>query len=463
MRRTVLAGLAAASVVGITVATAALAAPNNEHAAAGRNAATWLTTQLQDGLLQNKIGDDLYPDVGLTIDALLAMKATGVDAATVTTVATAVGAKATSFAIFDIPVDTDGDGETDSTVRTVDAGSASKLLFAAVVSGRDPKTFGGPDLDLDDLTRDLIATDGPHQGRVRDINPEDWGGDGSNVFDQSLAVLGLAGSGGVPADVVSFLIKQQCPAGGFRLNPAADGSACTDDGRADVDATAIAVQALVAAGSATGSAAAAGKGGDWLAGLQGADGSFKNGPQAPDPFIVPVENSNSTGLGGQALAATGHSDEAGKAAAWVAALQWTSGADGGAIAYNKEAFDAGAPDETSRDQWRRASAQALLGLAQVPFGEISEVPAGKPSSSSSSSASASASSSASASASASSSASTSTSASASASATATPTPTPTGNLPTTGEPVMRFAIYALGLILAGTILVIAARRRRSSA
>ncbi|GIJ52872.1 cell wall anchor protein [Virgisporangium aurantiacum] len=455
MRRTVLAGLAAASVVGVTVATAALAAPDNEHAAAGRTAATWLTTQLRDGLLQNQFGDEFSPDVGLTIDALLAMKATGIDAVTVTTVTDAVARKAATFAINDIPVDTDDDGEVDTTVRTVDAGSTAKLLFAAVVSGRDPKAFG---LDLDDLIRGLIATDGPHQGRVRDINPENWGGDGSNVFDQSLAVLGLAGSGGAPPDVVNFLIKQQCPAGGFRLNPATDGSACADDGRADVDATAIAVQALVAAGSDD----AAGKGGDWLAGLQAANGSFRNGPQAPDPFIVPVENSNSTGLGGQALAATGHSEEAGKAAAWVAALQWTAGADRGAIAYDKEAFDAGAPDDTSRDQWRRASAQALLGLAQVPFGEISKVPAGEPSSSSPS-ASASASSSASSSASASSSTSASASASASATTTPTPTTTPTGNLATTGEPVMRFAIYALGLILAGAILVIAARRRRSSA
>jgi hypothetical protein len=38
-----------------------------------------------------------------------------------------------------------------------------------------------------------------------------------------------------------------------------------------------------------------------------------------------------------------------------------------------------------------------------------------------------------------------------------------GNLATTGQPVTRFAIYAVGMILAGAMLLFAARRRRRSA
>lgn len=459
MRRNVLAGLAAASVVGITVATSAFAAPSDEHLAAGRNAAHWMFGQLEDGLLVADVFGQKIPDIGLTIDTLLGMKATGADAASVRTVADAVATKAEAWAIADVPVDIDGDGTPEEIVHTVDAGSVSKLLFAAVATGRDPKAFGG--LDLDDLTRGLIATEGPHAGRVRDVNPEAWGGDGSNVFDQSLAVLGLVGTGGVPDAVVGYLIKQQCPSGGFRLNPATDGSACADNGQADVDATAMAVQALIAAGSGN-ATTAAGKGGDWLAGLQGADGSFGNGSQTPIEGVPVVFNTNSTGLGGQALAATGHADEANEAAAWVAALQVTSGPEAGAIAYSQSEFDAGAPDDNSRGTWWRSTPQALLGLVQVPLGEIAEVPAGEPSSPGSSSSSSSASSSASASASASAS---SSSASTTPTATATTTAPTTsgGSLPTTGEPVLQFALYALGLIGAGVILLIAARRRRLSA
>jgi hypothetical protein len=450
MRRSLLAGLAAVSVVGVSVATGAFAAPGPGHVTAGRNAAAWLGTQFQDGLLQN-LG---LPDVGLTIDALLVLRATGADRATVGTVTDAVAAQAQAWAVAD--VDLDGDGVPE--VRIVDAGSTSKLLVAAVATGRDPKEFGG--LDLDAMTRDLIATDGDHRGRVRDVNPEEWGGDQSNVFDQSLATLGLAGSGGAPADVVSYLLRQQCPAGGFRLNPDPTGAACTDDGTADVDATAMAVQALVAAGADE----AAGRGAAWLVGLQADDGSFRNGPQTPGEWLTPVANSNSTGLAAQALAATGHADEADEAATWVAALQWTSGEDSGAIAYSREAFDAGAPADGSRDQWRRATAQAALGLAQVPLGDLAGVPAGEPSSSPSASSSSASSSSASPSASASASASASPSASASASATPTPTATaePGGNLAVTGQPVVHFAVYAVGMILVGAMLVVAARRRRST-
>ncbi|MFB6509021.1 hypothetical protein [Streptomyces virginiae] len=122
-----------------------------------------------------------------------------------------------------------------------------------------------------------------------------------------------------------------------------------------------------------GAAAAAKKGGDWLAKGQQADGALiGSGPTA-------FPNANSTGLGGQALAATGHQEAADKAASWIKARQISAANAGaaaaeiGAIAYNDEALDGAKADdipEFGRDQWRRSTPQALLALAQVPLAKI---------------------------------------------------------------------------------------------
>ncbi|WP_161500823.1 prenyltransferase/squalene oxidase repeat-containing protein [Embleya scabrispora] len=263
------------------------------------------------------------------------------------------------------------------------AGATAKVLFASVVAGRNPATFGG--LDMRAETLDLVAGPdaGDDVGRVRDKltgSP-----DSGNAFGQSLAVLGLARSGGVPQSAVDFLIKQQCPSGGFRLFPGQLGSTgpvCQDTPTTvlDPDSTGMAVQALLSAAAengSTGAAAAAKKGADWLKSRQRADGSFGgSGPTA-------ASNTNSTGLAGQALRAVGYSAEADKAAAWVAKHQITAdnaGAatkDVGTIAYNEEALTSaqaeGIPD-FQRDQWRRATPQALLVLAGVPLGDLGKAP-----------------------------------------------------------------------------------------
>ncbi|WP_433221408.1 cell wall anchor protein [Dactylosporangium sp. CS-047395] len=451
------ATVTAALTAALAAAAGAFAAPAPAEQSAGRDAATWLATQLEDGVLTN-FG---MPDIGLTIDALLALHATGAAPAAADHVADQITANAATFSYYEIDYDNDGDLD-----RIVDAGSTAKLLLAAEVAGRDPKQFGG--LDLDAQTRALIATSGPHHGRVRDTTPEVYGGDASNTFDQSLAILGLTRSGGVPDDVVAYLIRQQCPAGGFRLNPDPAGTACTSDAVPDVDSTAIAVQALVAADAAPGAAAAAAKGVAWLQARQADDGSFVNGPQQPDPNLPSMPNSNSTGLAGEALAAAGQHAAADKASAWVAHLQLTTGPDKGALAYSTAAFATGAIDDMTRDQWRRATAQALLALAQVPLGEIGKPITGSPSASAPASASGSASPSQTVSASPSASASGSVSASRSASASASASPTPTsttaapgGYLPVTGDPILRIAALAMVLLTVGVVLVVAARRRRT--
>src|SRR5699024_9561072 len=89
-------------------------------------------------------------------------------------------------------------------------------------------------------------------------------------------------------------------------------------------------------------------------------------------------NTNSTGLAAQALAATGRQEAADVAAEWILDHQVTSSSgaasdEAGAIAYNTDARDTAISDgipDMQKDQWRRATAQALLGLAQLPPGTL---------------------------------------------------------------------------------------------
>ncbi|MFD5764756.1 hypothetical protein ACFWIN_02890, partial [Streptomyces sp. NPDC127049] len=310
-------------------------------------------------------------DWGLTIDTLVALKATGADDKAADGIVAALKAHVRDYN------SNDAWGKPGHRL----AGATAKLLYAAVAAGEDPAKFGAYDLRQE--TVDLIAgpSAGLENGRLKDKIVE--GSETANAFGQSLAVLGLARSGDVPQNAVDFLIDQQCAAGGFRLFPYAfGGDTVTGDCDAqgadavlDPDSTAMAVQALLAAAEdgAEGAAAAAAKGGDWLAGIQNADGSL-NG-SGPTDF----PNANSTGLGGQALAATGHQAEADEAASWIKAHQLTAStagaasAEAGAIAYNDEALAGAKTDgitEFQRDQWRRSTPQALLALAQIPLGKV---------------------------------------------------------------------------------------------
>jgi LPXTG-motif cell wall-anchored protein len=145
----------------------------------------------------------------------------------------------------------------------------------------------------------------------------------------------------VPPAAVSFLAGTACPDGGFPQT--FGGASCTSA----VDTTAVAVQALAAAGD--GAAAKAGI--RWLVGVQRVDGSFVD-VASGEP------NANSTGLAGQALRTAGSTAAAGRAAAYLRSLQsgcTAPAARRGAIAFDRKGFDATiAP---------RATAQALLGLS----------------------------------------------------------------------------------------------------
>ncbi|WP_018255107.1 prenyltransferase/squalene oxidase repeat-containing protein [Salinispora mooreana] len=469
LTRRLATGLGAAAATTLAVVAAApltvVAAPDPDHAAAAREAASWLADEFTDGVLP---GPGKPKDWGLTIDGLLALSATGVDPSTRQAATAQVAANVRAYNSYD---HWGFEGVTDG-------GATAKLLYAASAASADPTDFGGYDLRAETLS--LIAgADIDHQrGRITSRTTPKTGPDPSNTFDQSFAVLGLARSGGVPQDVVDFLIRQQCAAGGFRLYPdSTDGPSpsCDDQPNAtlDVDSTAMAVQALLSAAEngAAGAADAADAGAEWLVSQQYADGSF--GGSGP----TTGKNSNSTGLAGQALAAAGRDPEATEAAVALAALQLTAAnggaaaAEAGAIAYKADGLAAAVKEGIAgnhRDQWRRATAQALLGLAQVPLGRIGldPPPTGQPTPTGTASPTATGSPTPTGTTSPTPSAtgtvpSETPSAPPTSSAPVTPTPTTSslGGLATTGAAITSYVLLAVLLLGGGVGLLILGRRR----
>lgn len=365
-RRTRAASLLAAAIALVTalfVPPPALAAQPGTHTAAATSAGQWLSGQLVDGGMPGFAGTDW----GLTIDVLIALAATGADPAAESLVADTLADNVDAYA-------TGGDWAPDLRF----GGATAKLLYASVAAGRDPRDFGGH--DLRSRTLDLIAgaEAGQRHGWLMDHDGAGLVG-GGNMFDQSLAVLGLARSGGVPPPVVDFLISQQCPGGGFRLFPPADGAPCAAADPAerlmDPDTTGMAVQALLGAADAgvPGAGAAAAGGVAWLLSVQRSSGAFHGSALTDFP------NTNSSGLAGIALVAAGEAAAAGRAADWVSGQQLTpanagaAAAHTGAIAYTPDALTGAAANgisEPALDQWRRSTAQAALVLAQIPLSEI---------------------------------------------------------------------------------------------
>ncbi|MFB7476363.1 hypothetical protein [Kitasatospora sp. NPDC056184] len=115
------------------------------------------------------------------------------------------------------------------------------------------------------------------------------------VWRQSLALTALTAAKVTPADsAVAWLTGQQCADGGWP-SYRADASAACDAGTEDSNATAVAVQALVALG---GHQDAVDKGVQWFKANQNADGSWAYNPGNPG-------DANSTGLAVNALIAAG--------------------------------------------------------------------------------------------------------------------------------------------------------------
>lgn len=317
-------------------------------------AARWQVTQLTAGHIHN--GQFNYNDWGLTVDTGLMLAADGHHPVALHRLERAVRRHYSDY------TSVGGDRY---------AGAIAKTLVFIRTMRANASNFGGADVRAQLLHLKVNA--GADRGRFSDSGTSDY----SNVLGQSYAVIGLARTGGVPQSAVDFLLHQRCGAGFFRLDPVS-GKTCHQSGSApDIDATALAIQALL---SARQHGAAVPKGiisesATWLVHAQRRNGSFGGG------LTTEASNSNSTGLAANALAATGHRTARLQAARWVSRLQVTrvragngpARRDVGAIAYRRaplqRALRHGIGTQ-KRDQFRRATPQASYAFAPAPLTKL---------------------------------------------------------------------------------------------
>lgn len=319
----------------------------------GTAGSTWLSGQLQNGLLQIQG----FPGYGQSIDAALSATEVG-DTGTATTIRNAVAADIDDY------ISGDAFGDEGSTY----AGATAKALVLAQRTGGTPAAFGG--VNLVQRLEAVVSGDAATAGRIQDVSEF---GDFANTIGQSFAVEGLTRTVSAKAKPASdFLVEQQCAAGFFRLSfsaPDAPDQSCASDPAAtpDTDVTAFAVLALATRPADADAAAALDKAVAWLMRTRGANGGFGGGD------LTEAANTNSTGLAASALGAACEVAAADGSADFVRSLQVDGGEAGtaladevGAIAYDPAALAAGRTagiTPESGDQWKFATAQATGALA----------------------------------------------------------------------------------------------------
>lgn len=317
---------------------------------------TWLAGQLTNGLMHNpNFGG--FDDYGLTLDTLMALQEADTRGPAQNAIVTAMSKNIKNY-VFNFPSSGPGDG--------VWAGSAAKSLVAVQAAQKDAASFGG--VDLVATVEGTVESAGADKGRLKDRGIPNFGTPGSfddysNLLYQAYGLQGLADAKSAKvSDVRDFLLKQQCKAGYFRLY--------FDACKADTDATAIAVRAMMAAKTdgVGGLEPALKKATMWLVGQQRSDGSFGGGE------LTSGSNTNSTGLAASALALRGKTSLARKAAAWIYTIQVKPSMSGklaseqGAVALSADSFKAGQSGgitATTQDEWRRATTQASYGLIHL--------------------------------------------------------------------------------------------------
>ena len=342
------ASLALATTLALTGMSTAAPAHAEPVTDPGSAAAGFLAGQITShgGYLPAPYGGGA--DLGLTMDAVLALAAAGSSGEVADDATDHIAANLTDYVSYE------------------DAwflGATAKALLVAVVQDRDPSSFGGHD-----LLAQVRSMEG-ESGRFSDSGPY---GDSSNMFGQAFALLGLKRAGVNPSTAaVNWTEAQQCDDGGFPTFPG--GATCSSD----PDSTAIVIQALHATGR--GDSSATTRAVDYLAGRQLADGSFGGGQWTP------AANTNTTGLVASALRLSGRTTAADRAATWVASVQ--HGCDmpeplRGGIAYDASAFEsrqaAGDAAEVV-DQDRRATAQAILAFAPAGYADATQAVGAVPS------------------------------------------------------------------------------------
>jgi hypothetical protein len=309
----VASGVAVASLAGPAAAKPAPAAKTPAAAAAGY-LARQLTGKGHDHYTE-VFGGKTYANDGETADGILSMDAAGV--------AQSAAARATKWLESDIADYAIGS-------PTDYPGSTGKLLLVAEAQHVNPRSFGG--VNLVAALRHSEGAGGAASGEFQQ-NPGFSGS--SYVVSQALPVLALAAlpHSQVDTAAVTFLFKQQCADGGYQTQIRAKAS--TKCGTEDVDDTAYAVQALVAAGGRPGAVA---KGLAFIVKSQHASGGFGK-----------PTNANSTALAIQALIAghksvtaaekwlTGQQIRCGGAAAHRGAVRYESTFDGSALLATSQA------------------------------------------------------------------------------------------------------------------------------
>ena len=245
----------------------------------------WLRTQQQDD--GGFAGFSGSSDGGVSAEVALAFAAAGVDPHTVRRVSPL------GDFLFSV-------GDTYGATT----GGAAKLSVAAVAMGSDPHVIG----QTPGLIDRIIAAHDPATGLYD-----------TQLFSHAYAILALVAAGEpVPSDAVDALVSRQIADGSWAF------SGSTETGQGDSNTTAIAIQALVAAGRTNSDAVRRGLG--YLAAAQTDDGSFVYQVGAESP---PVGDANSTAIAIQALVAAGQdpdSDTWKHATAALARFQNPSGA-----------------------------------------------------------------------------------------------------------------------------------------
>lgn len=377
-----LGALAASSALAATLVTT-VSAPAQ---AAGTDprpveiGADWLAGELTGGLLTGDFDAKLY---GASIDAALSLKAAGGHTADVEAIGAAIATDVKQYVEYAYDYDSSfpADG-IDEHFEGQAAGQTAKALVLGQALSTPTTTMDG--IDLLARLEGFVATTSPIAGRLVGVSTKDGVDDPAseytNVVGQALGTAALHAAGSAKtADVVAFLLQQQCSAGYFRVDFTYDKTASdqTCDGgdefssAPDPDATSQVIRLLApqAAGSATIEAALA-DAEAWLTSRQRPDGSFTGGTGTEIP------NANSTALAGLALAARGNLSAATKAAIWVRRHQVDEPAgcpnalsgETGAIAYDAAALAAGRASGigSAAQQWRIAASQALPVLAYAP-------------------------------------------------------------------------------------------------
>ncbi|HYN30359.1 MAG TPA: hypothetical protein VES95_10900 [Dermatophilaceae bacterium] len=294
--------------------------PSASHEQQARYAAHFLATRMKANGNHLNFPASTFADTGNTIDAILALDASGTGGAAAEAATTWVGKNARDYVAF-------GGGP-------LSGGGAGKVLVLAASTNRSPDAFvNGLVGDLQQL---LTAT-----GRFGSSS-----NDYAVTINQALAMIGLQRAGaGVPPASLTYLAAQQCANGGVRGT--LDKAPCT----ADPDATAFATQAFLSAGET----ARAGRALDYLESQQRSDGGLANSSGEG-------ANANTTGVAAQAFALGGRRAAYRAGASFILGLQWgceVAEPNRGGIAFTLKTMST---KQENVDSAIRATPQATLGL-----------------------------------------------------------------------------------------------------